>query len=135
MDLYRFRKLLEYQLQTIARKNNLTLEECSLLCHLYYISQYETLRELADFAGLSLQKTTYLLQKLEKKKLISRREEEKTIIFSFLPKADHIQKDLELMEQDCDSVRFASFTGEERDSCQEFSRRIQENISDFLSRM
>ena len=135
MDLYRFRKLLEYQLQTIARKNNLTLEECSLLCHLYYISQYETLRELADFAGLSLQKTTYLLQRLEKKKLIRRREEEKTIIFSFLPKADHIQKDLELMEQDCDSVRFASFTEEERDSCQEFSRRIQENISDFLSRM
>lgn len=53
MDNYRFRKLLEYQLEIISRKNNITLEESRLLYHLYFVRQYESMKEMSDFVQMS----------------------------------------------------------------------------------
>lgn len=67
MDVYRDRKLLEHYLETVARKNGLTLTETSLLL---YLSQPHLIRnraELADFTNLSRRTLSQTLQKLSAK--------------------------------------------------------------------
>lgn len=135
MDNYRFRKLLEYQLEIISRKNNITLEESRLLYHLYFVRQYESMKEMSDFVQMSPQKTSFLLQKLVKKKIIASVSDRTKTEITFLPDAAHIIKDFEMVEQDFDSVRFSSFSPEEQENYRAMTSQAQENIGEFLSRI
>lgn len=135
MDNYRFRKLLEYQLEIISRKNNITLEESRLLYHLYFVRQYESMKEMSDFVQMSPQKTSFLLQKLVKKKMIASVSDRTKTEITFLPDAAHIIKDFEMVEQDFDSVRFSSFSPEEQENYRAMTSQVQENIGEFLSRI
>lgn len=135
MDNYRFRKLLEYQLEIISRKNNITLEESRLLYHLYFVRQYESMKEMSDFVQMSPQKTSFLLQKLVKKKIIASVSDRTKTEITFLPDAAHIIKDFEMVEQDFDSVRFSSFSPEEQENYRAMTSQVQENIGEFLSRI
>ncbi|MDD6514698.1 MAG: glycosyltransferase, partial [bacterium] len=53
MDDYRDRKLLDYYLEPIAQKNNLTLGEVRLLLCLSQLRHIGTRKEIADFAGIT----------------------------------------------------------------------------------
>lgn len=135
MDSYRFRKLLEYQLHTVAKKYKLTPEESMLLYCLHFVSQFRDIRELSDFAGFTPQKTSSLVQKLIKKGLISKTASRKQTSFSFLPEALPILEDFALVEQDFDSIRFSGLSPRERQLYQELTAKTQESIADFLSHL
>lgn len=135
MENYRFRKLLEYQLDIIAKKNNITLEESWILYHLYFVRQYKNLKELSDFVQMTPQKTSYLLQKLAKKKIISTISDREKTEITFSPDAEHILKDFELVEQDFDAVRFSSFSREKLENYRAMTLQIQENVTGFLTRI
>lgn len=70
MDVYRNRKLLEYYLETAARKNNLTVLEASLLLCLSQPHQITTRAELADFANITRRALSTALQKLSARGLL-----------------------------------------------------------------
>lgn len=135
MDSYRFRKLLEYQLHTVAKKHRLTPEESMLLYCFHFVREFRDIRELSDFAGFSPQKTSSLIQKLIKKGLISKTASRQQTSFSILPDAFPILKDFDLVEQDFDSIRLSSLSPSERQLYQELTARTQENIADFLSHL
>ena len=70
MEAYRNRKLLEHYLEVAALRNDLSLQEVSLL---FYLSQAYTIRtrkELADFTGMSKSTLARILQKLISKNFI-----------------------------------------------------------------
>lgn len=58
MDEYRSRKLLDYYLEPVAIKNDLTLDETRLLLYLSQPHHSSTRRELADFANISSRSLT-----------------------------------------------------------------------------
>lgn len=64
MDEYRNRKLLDYYLEPIAMKNDMTLNEARLLLYLNQPHHCTTRRELADFTNMSQHTLSMLLQKL-----------------------------------------------------------------------
>lgn len=70
MEVYRNRKLLEYYLETAARKNSLTVAEASLLFCLSQPHQITTRAELADFANISRRALSLTLQKLSARGLL-----------------------------------------------------------------
>lgn len=70
MEVYRNRKLLEYYLETAARKNGLTVIEASLLLCLSQPHQITTRAELADFANISRRALSLTLQKLSARGLL-----------------------------------------------------------------
>lgn len=70
MEVYRNRKLLEYYLETAARKNGLTVAEASLLFCLSQPHQLTTRAELADFANISRRALSLTLQKLSARGLL-----------------------------------------------------------------
>lgn len=70
MDVYRDRKLLEYYLETAAKKNHLTVFEASLLLCLSQPHRITTRAELADFANISRRMLSQALQKLSARGLL-----------------------------------------------------------------
>lgn len=135
MDSYRFRKLLDYQLNTVGKKHKLTSQECQVLYGLSYIREFRDIRETADYIGLSIQKTNTLVQKLIKKNLIAKTSEKQRIQFSLLPASDPVLQDLALVQQDFDSIRCKDFSPEDLEQFQNLSRKSQNNIAEFLSRL
>ena len=70
MDDYRDRKLLDYYLEPIAQKNNLTLGEVRLLLCLSQLRHIGTRKEIADFAGITVRSLSLLLQRLSLKNML-----------------------------------------------------------------
>jgi DNA-binding MarR family transcriptional regulator len=93
------------------------------------------MKEISDFVQMSPQKTSFLLQKLVKKKIIASVSDRTKTEITFLPDAAHIIKDFEMVEQDFDSVRFSSFSPEEQENYRAMTSQVQENIGEFLSRI
>ncbi len=135
MDLYRYRKLMAYQLNTVAKKNHLTLEECQLLYHLFFVRDYQNIHELADFTGFTPRKVSSLVQSLTRRNLLVCVSRKHAFSFSFPSSAQQVLLDLEMVSQDFDSIRFQGFSEEQRQSHQQLESAAQENISDFLTRL
>lgn len=73
-EIYRQRKLLERYLEAAALKNDLTVQEASLLLCLSHSGEIINKRELADFAGIPRRTVTILLQRLVMRGLIKQEE-------------------------------------------------------------
>ena len=73
-EIYRQRKLLEWYLEAAALKNDLTVQEASLLLCLSHSGEIINKRELADFAGIPRRTVTILLQRLVMRGLIKQEE-------------------------------------------------------------
>lgn len=133
MNVYRFRKLLSCHLDTIARKNDLTLEESSLLYYLFHSDSATSLKSLADFSNMSPRKVSALLARLEKKKLIdveNGKKPKKQI--AFRPEAEIILKDIEFAEREMDLLCFAGLSPKEITEYKELAGYVTNNIIDFL---
>lgn len=70
MDQYRYRQLLDYQLDLAAKKTRLTSDEAKVLFVLYQCGEFESMRRLSEVADLPLTRLFLALQKLERKKLV-----------------------------------------------------------------
>lgn len=157
MEAYRSRKLLQRNLETVALKNGLTLEEVQLLFHLGQPYQVHSRQELADFVNMSRNSLARNLQKLSAKGFIQvedvrhrkksdsldgKREEEwrtaerrlsqKQIRVHLLPEADPVLADLDQIEGDYDKVRFTGLSQEEIKQYQRLNGKMKENIQRVL---
>ena len=159
---YRKRKLLEHYLEPVALKGDLkVMDVCLLLC-LCEKHEWDSRRELADFAGITRTNLTSGLQRLTMKGFLKveevkepkpskkdkttgknkmkaaemaetkRKERGGRIAVTILPAADAVMKELEMAQRDYDAARFAGFTEEELIKYAELSEKIKENTKNIL---
>lgn len=133
MEAYRFRKLLECYLATVAKKNNLTREETTLLLYLNQPCSFSTIKELAEFMGVSSRMVSVSIQKLTKKNIIKTGSGRKINQITFLPAADGILRDLEIAQNDFDNTRFADFSGEEMEMYTKLADKMKTNMKNALN--
>lgn len=161
-DAYRERKLLEHYLEPVALKGDLKVMDVRLLLCLCEKHEWDSRRELADFAGITRTNLTSGLQRLTMKGFLKVEEvkepkpskKDKTtgknkmkaaemaetkrkgrggrIAVTILPAADAVMKELEMAQRDYDAARFAGFTEEELIKYAELSEKIKENTKNIL---
>lgn len=159
---YRQRKLLEHYLEPVALKGDLKVMDVRLLLCLCEKHEWDSRRELADFAGITRTNLTSGLQRLTMKGFLKVEEvkepkpskKDKTtgknkmkaaemaetkrkgrggrIAVTILPAADAVMKELEMAQRDYDAARFAGFTEEELIKYAELSEKIKENTKNIL---
>lgn len=133
-DGYRNRKLLDYYLETIAIKNDMTLDEVRLLLCLNQPHLCKTRRELADFANLSPRALSILLQKLVHKNLIRveivRKTKELKIIFQAI--SEPILAELADAQNKYEHARFLGFEEDELIQYAQLTEKIKQNIQSIL---
>lgn len=134
MDDYRNRKLLDYYLESVAQKNNLSLPETRMLLCLNQPHHSKRRKELADFAGLNMRTLASLLQKLTSRNLIKIEDKRsrKSLQITFLPAALPILKELANAQAKYDQARFNGFTEEELIQYSTLSEKIKQNIQNIL---
>ena len=137
-NAYRDRMLLQYYLEPVALKHDISVPEARLLLYLYQADNVGTRRELAALTNLSKTSLTLTMKKLVSRELISLTDvkdpetREKKLLLTFLPETDALIKDLLRAEQDCQNTRLAGFTQEELTQYQQLSQKIQANIQNVL---
>lgn len=159
---YRKRKLLEHYLEPVALKGDLKVMDVRLLLCLFEKHEWDSRRELADFAGISRTNLTSGLQRLTMKGFLKveevkepkpsrkdkttgknkmktaemaetkRKERGGRIAVTILPAADAIMKELKMAQRDYDAARFAGFTEEELIKYADLSEKIKENTKNIL---
>mgnify|MGYP004481074761 FL=1 len=159
---YRKRKLLEHYLEPVALKGDLKAMDVRLLLCLCEKHEWDSRRELADFAGITRTNLTSGLQRLTMKGFLKveevkepkpskkdkttgknktktaemtetkRKERGGRITVTILPAADAVMKELEMAQRDYDAARFAGFTEEELIKYAELSEKIKENTKNIL---
>lgn len=159
---YRKRKLLEHYLEPVALKGDLKVMDVRLLLCLCEKHEWDSRRELADFAGITRTNLTSGLQRLTMKGFLKVEEvkepkpskKDKTtgknkmkaaemaetkrkgrggrIAVTILPAADAVMKELKMAQRDYDAARFAGFTEEELIKYAELSEKIKENTKNIL---
>ena len=159
---YRKRKLLEHYLEPVALKGDLKVMDVRLLLCLCEKHEWDSRRELADFAGITRTNLTSGLQRLTMKGFLKveevkepkpskkdkttgknktktaemaetkRKERGGRIVVTILPAADAVMKELEMAQRDYDAARFAGFTEEELIKYAELSEKIKENTKNIL---
>ena len=159
---YRKRKLLEHYLEPVALKGDLKVMDVRLLLCLCEKHEWDSRRELADFAGITRTNLTSGLQRLTMKGFLKveevkepkpskkdkttgknkmktaemtetkRKERGGRIAATILPAADAIMKELKMAQRDYDAARFAGFTEEELIKYADLSEKIKENTKNIL---
>lgn len=159
---YRKRKLLEHYLEPVALKGDLKVMDVRLLLCLCEKHEWDSRRELADFAGISRTNLTSGLQRLTMKGFLKveevkepksskkdkttgknkmktaemaetkRKERGGRIAVTILPAAAAVMKELEMAQRDYDATRFAGFTEEELIKYADLSEKIKENTKNIL---
>lgn len=134
MDDYRNRKLMDYYLESVAQKNNLSLPETRLLLCLNQPHHSKSRKELADFAGLNMRTLASLLQKLTSRNLIkiADKRNRKSLQITFLPAVLPILKELANAQAKYDQARFNGFTEEELIQYSALSEKIKQNVQNIL---
>lgn len=135
MDDYRNRKLLDYYLEPIAQKNDLTLDEVRLLLYLNQPHHSNNRRELADFVNVSPRSLSILLQKLSSKGLlkVENKRSAKQLNIVFLPTAIPILNEIAAAQSNYDHIRFTGFTEDELIQYSYFTEKIKQNMQKILS--
>jgi len=153
--------LLEHYLEPVALKGDLKVADVRLLLCLCEKHEWDSRRELADFAGISRTNLTSGLQRLTMKGFLkieevkepkpsrkskaagevqgkaekpeTRRKDRKTkVTVTILPTAEAVMKELALAQRDYDEARFVGFTEEELIKYADLSEKIKENTKRIL---
>ena len=134
MDDYRDRKLLDYYLEPIAQKNNLTLGEVRLLLCLSQPRHIGTRKEIADFAGITVRSLSLLLQRLSLKNMLKYEENRTTkeLKITFLPLASPIQNEIAAAQSNFEQAKYAGFTEDELIQYATLTEKIKNNIQKIL---
>ena len=137
-NAFRDRMILQYYLEPVALKYDISLPEARLMLYLHQADAVGTRRELADLTNLSRTSLSLTLKKLVSRDLITLEEEkdpetkEKQLFLTFLPESMPILEELEEAEQDCEQTRLAGLTPEELEQYQVLSAKIKQNICNVL---
>ena len=134
MDDYRDRKLLDYYLEPIAQKNNLTLGEVRLLLCLSQLRHIGTRKEIADFAGITVRSLSLLLQRLSLKNMLKYEQNRTTkeLKITFLPLASPIQNEIAAAQSNFEQAKYAGFTEDELIQYAALTEKIKNNIQKIL---
>ncbi len=138
METYRNRKLLEYYLEPMALKYDLTLAEAQFLLQLSCLHLPLTKRDLQDFSGLTARRLSVTLQKLTVKGLIDTEEiiperrkngsKDRLLSISLTGEAQRVLKDLETALERYEEAKYDGFTEEEWMEYARLSEKIRKNI-------
>ena len=137
-NAYRDRMLLQYYLEPVALKHDISIPELRLMLYLSKADRVGTRRELANLIDLSKTSLTLTLKKLESRKLISISDtkdpetKEKQLELTFLPEAEIVLEELSQAEQECERARLAGFSPEELEEYRRLSEKIKCNIQNVL---
>ncbi len=137
-NVFRDRMLLQYYLEPVALKYDISVPEARLLLYIGQAEDMGTRRELAELTNLSKTSLTLTLKKLVSRELIEMKEvkdpetKEKQMTLTFLPAAEPLLTDLVQAEQDCERVRTAGFTPSELEEYQRLTEKIKFNIQNVL---
>ena len=134
MEDYRDRKLLDYYLEPIAQKNNLTLGEVRLLLCLSQLRHIGTRKEIADFAGITVRSLSLLLQRLSLKNMLKCEENRTTkeLKITFLPLASPIQNEIAAAQSNFEQAKYAGFTEDELIQYAALTEKSKNNIQKIL---
>ena len=134
MDRYRERKLLDYYLEPVAIKNELTLDEIRVLLCLSQDDTCRSRKELADFAGIGVHSLGAILQHLLKKGIVDvkKRRGKETLTVTFLPETASILRELEAAQEHFKQAKFAGFSEEEWEQYLRLTGKIKQNIQKIL---
>ncbi|WP_283680612.1 glycosyltransferase [Parablautia sp. Marseille-Q6255] len=129
-DCYRSKKLLDYYLEPIAQKNNLTTQEIWLLFCLFDSHHGTTRKELADFTGISPSTLSSLLQRLTHRGLIKVETKHSTrkFVVVFQETADSILLDFSTISSAYRQTVLEGFSREEADQYIQLNQKVQKNI-------
>lgn len=134
MDAYRNRKLLDYYLEPVAIKNDLTLKDTRLL---FYLSQSRGItkrRDFIDFSEMSPSSLNRSLQKLAAKDLlrVNTKRESDEFLFTFLPAVMPILEAFDSVIEDYEQARFQNLTEDEIHQYYALNEKIKQNIQKIL---
>ena len=134
MDQYRCRKLLEYYLEPVALKYDLTLSDVCLMLCLNQPHHSNTRRELADFTGMSARSLSSSLQKLSHKGYLKVKNDRssKQLTLSFLPASEPILAELAAAQSNYEHTQFDGFTDDELIQYARLTEKIKQNIQKTL---
>lgn len=132
-EFYRCRKLLERLLETAAAKNNISLDEITIILYLNESNYIMTTKELAEYSGYSNRKVSYLLQKLTKKNLVKLTNVKRKITtVELLENANFLFPDLKKVLHEFNTIRFRNLSDKDFEQYNQISNQIQKNIQDSL---
>ena len=145
-DAYRERKLLDRYLETVALKQDLSLEEIKVLFYLSQLQESSTIKEMADIMTMKKSKLQAAIQRLSSKELIQlqdrRGSEEKKstekkgtnlpIRMELLPKAESVVADLLWAKRQFHQVLYEGLTAEEIEQYEVLSEKIKTNVQRIL---
>ncbi|MCD7819008.1 MAG: glycosyltransferase [Lachnospiraceae bacterium] len=135
-NLYYFRKLLEYYVGLGATMKKITLDEALLLLLFETIRQFESRKEIAELAGLTLQKTTRAMQRLKKEKLIEyEADTEDGITIEVLDKAEEYMEELSHSVEECRRACMQDFSEQDVERIQELTEKMNENMREKLKKI
>ncbi len=143
-EIYRCRKLLDYYLEPIAVKYDLSLRDVRLMLCLRNTSALCSKRDLADRLGETPQGISHRLQKLAAKGYLETEEAKpgrrrgesrktKRIKIAFLPESEPVLAELRQAEAEDAELRFLGFTEYEREIYQELTEKMNHNMRRILS--
>lgn len=134
MDAYRSRKLLEYYLEPIALKYNMTLLETQLLLQLSQLRMPLMKHQMQDFCGLTGRQLSVTLQKLKGKDLIDVEEQlpekrkTRLLSISLTEAAQPVLKELGTALEWYEKAKYDGFTKEELMEYDRLSEKSRKNI-------
>lgn len=143
-EIYRCRKLLDYYLEPIALKYDLSLQDARLMLCLCNAASLCSKRDLADRLGETSQGISRRLQKLAAKGYLETEEAKpgrrrgesrktKRMKITFLPEAEPILQELRQAESEEAELRFSGFSDEERELYQKLTDKMNYNMQKILS--
>lgn len=143
-EAYRYNKLLDYYLEPIGIKYDLSLQDVRLLLCLEGTASPCSKRDLADRLGETSQGITHRLQKLAARGYLQTEEalpgrqrgnsrKIKRMRITFLPDAEAILEELRQAEAEDMELRLSGFTEEEKETYRRLTRKIDYNMQRVLS--
>ncbi|MBQ3104779.1 MAG: glycosyltransferase [Lachnospiraceae bacterium] len=146
MDLYRERKLLERFLETVALKQDMSLEEIKLLLHISQAEEGCSLKEIAQALHLSKARLWLVIQRLlsreilvsqelshmEGKRQLHSRQFDSRVELELTDFAQEILRELEIAGDNYRRTMFAGFTQEELEQYEMLREKRRCNIKRAL---
>lgn len=133
-DVYRERKLLDYYLEPVAMKHELTVDDLRVLLGLTVAQQSENRRELADFVGISPSSLAIILKKLYQKEIarVEKRRNQSELKITYLEHAEAILAEIADAVCKFEQVKVAGFTEEEIEQYRMLTEKVKVNIQKIL---
>lgn len=134
METYRYVKFLDYYLEPIAIRYELTIPEVRVLLCMSLQIACKSRKELAEIAGVPYNNLTMALQHLHQRGIVKvkKKRGQEELIVKFLSDADAILKELKQLQIAFEQAKMAGFTEEEVQQYQYLSEKIKQNMQKIL---